>query len=206
MPKHFTAELCMLLTLLLVVATLCASSALPTGGGGMRSLDVQGLAVVQVPPELERQGRELNQHASELQASFVAAGRSGDALAYLRKTDKLMAEGHDFNRNWQSWLSEKGYPFKRITEQNAAIDRLSARIHVLLSTVGHTNEQAKQGLVLSPAQLRAQHAYIAETSREMQSIRPVDFASMLAGRPGAEGLVEGDGTSATPLSDIDSWQ
>ena len=30
MPKHFTAELCMLLTLLLVVATLCASSALPT--------------------------------------------------------------------------------------------------------------------------------------------------------------------------------
>ena len=34
MPKHFTAELCMLLTLLLVVATLCASSALPTGGGG----------------------------------------------------------------------------------------------------------------------------------------------------------------------------
>ena len=190
----------------LVVATLPASFALPTDGGGLRSLDVQGLAVVQVPPELEAQGRKLNVHASELQASFAAAGRSGDPLAYLRMTDKLMAEGQDFNRNWQMWLSEKGYPFNRIAEQSAAIDRLRARIHVLLSTVGHTNEQAKQGIVLSPAQQRAQNAYIAETSREVQSIHPVDFASMLAARPGADGLVEGDGTSATPLSDIDSWQ
>ena len=96
-----------------------------------------------------------------------------DPLEYLRKTDALMAEGIEFNRNWQDWLSSKGYPFDRVAEQSAAIDRacakpsasptqlvrtpprppagLRARMHVILSTAGHTNQQVKQGILPSHA-------------------------------------------------------
>ena len=45
-----------------------------------------GLAVVQVPPELEQQGRQLNTHAQQLQRHSQGAR---DALAYLRATDAL---------------------------------------------------------------------------------------------------------------------
>ena len=113
-------------TALAALAAVRTGSAAPTGDGGtgLRSLGVQGLAVVQVPPELEKEGRDLNMHASQLQQSFSRTpGAAGDALSYLRAIDTLLAEGQEFNHNWQAWLSTKGYPFNAVAEQTATIER-----------------------------------------------------------------------------------
>ena len=166
-----------------------------------------GLAVVQVPPELEQQGRQLNTHAQQLQRHSQGAR---DALAYLRATDALLAEGQDFNQNWETWLSSNGYPFGPVAEQIATIDRLRAKLHVLINTESRTLDELNAGRPPLHAQEVARHSYIDAICSELQRLRPVDLGATLRAPPSGSAFVEDAASPGrAPQSDMEilsDWQ